>query len=87
VLDPNYYGDEHDVAVMVEGPRIARRIGEAPALAPWRAEEVLPGPAVTMDADVAAFVRDSLGSGVRHCRARGRADRVRLTVRHPGTRR
>ncbi|HEX4246514.1 MAG TPA: GMC family oxidoreductase N-terminal domain-containing protein [Pseudonocardia sp.] len=62
VLDPNYYADERDVAVMAAGLRIARRIGAAPALADWRAEEVEPGPSVVEEAALRAFVRDSLGS-------------------------
>ncbi|GAA1313352.1 GMC family oxidoreductase [Pseudonocardia xinjiangensis] len=49
LLDPNYYGDPRDVEVMAAGLRIARAIGRVDALAPWRAEEVLPGPGVRDD--------------------------------------
>jgi len=53
LLDPNYYGDPRDVEVMAAGLGIARAIGRADALAPWRAEEVLPGPGVHADDDEA----------------------------------
>jgi choline dehydrogenase-like flavoprotein len=51
LLDPNYYGDPRDIEVMAAGLRIARAIGQADALAPWRADEVLPGPEVRDDDD------------------------------------
>jgi choline dehydrogenase len=53
LLDPNYYGDPRDVEVMGAGLRIARAIGRADALAPWRVDEVLPGPGVHEDDDEA----------------------------------
>ncbi|MFG1929395.1 GMC family oxidoreductase [Mycobacterium sp. NPDC048908] len=49
-VDPNYLGDARDVATMRDGLRLARRIGEANALGPWRGAEVHPGPHVD-DAD------------------------------------
>ena len=60
--DPNYYADERDVRVMVDGLRIAREIGEAAALAPWRDRELLPGPDPRDEAELAAYVRTGLGS-------------------------
>jgi choline dehydrogenase len=62
VLDPNYYADERDVRRMVEGLRIAREIGQGNALAPWRGDEVLPGPGHDDEASLAAYVRTALGS-------------------------
>ncbi|MFD0578618.1 GMC family oxidoreductase [Dactylosporangium darangshiense] len=59
-LDPNYYGDPHDVAVMTAGLRIARTIGTAPALDSWRGAEVLPGPAVQDPAEVRDYLFQSL---------------------------
>jgi choline dehydrogenase len=47
LIDPNYFGDDRDMATMVEGLRIARDIGAAPALDVWRAEEMAPGDHVT----------------------------------------
>jgi choline dehydrogenase len=60
LVDPNYLGDLRDVATMCEGLRIARRLGQAGALAPWRGEEVHPGPAVD-DTDT-----DALREYLRH---------------------
>ena len=51
LLNPNYYGDPRDIEVMAAGLRIARAIGQADALAPWRADEVRPGPDVRDDDD------------------------------------
>ncbi|MFD0133962.1 GMC family oxidoreductase [Streptomyces sp. NPDC127159] len=48
-LDPNYYGDPHDVEVMAAALRWARELGRSAPLAPWRGAEVLPGPAVHED--------------------------------------
>jgi choline dehydrogenase-like flavoprotein len=49
VVDPRYLSDPRDVQVMVAGFKIAREIGRAKALAPWRAGEALPGPGVDTD--------------------------------------
>src|SRR5262249_11217410 len=38
IVDPNYLGDDRDMATMVRGFGIAREIGNAPALEAWRAE-------------------------------------------------
>ena len=44
VLDPNYYGVDHDLTTMIAGLRLAREISHAPALDPWRGEQMRPGP-------------------------------------------
>lgn len=49
VVDPRYLSDPRDVQAMVTGLKIAREIGEASALAPWRAGEALPGPGADTD--------------------------------------
>src|SRR5262249_21314534 len=49
VVDPQYLSDPADVQGMVTGLKIAREIGRANALAPWRGEEVLPGAGVDTD--------------------------------------
>ena len=43
IVDPNYLGDDRDMATMVRGFGIAREIGNAPALEAWRAEETRSG--------------------------------------------
>jgi choline dehydrogenase len=51
----------YDVDAMLYGMRLARRIAEQPALAPYIAAEVQPGPAVTTDE---ALVEDLRNRGV-----------------------
>ncbi len=49
VVDPCYLSDSRDVEAMVTGLKIAREIGRAKGLDPWRAAEALPGPSVDTD--------------------------------------
>jgi choline dehydrogenase len=60
VLDPNYYSDPHDLEVMTAGLRVARRIGAADALEPWRGREVFPGSEVRDDESMREYLRRSL---------------------------
>ncbi|MDP9841485.1 GMC family oxidoreductase [Streptosporangium lutulentum] len=60
LLDPNYYGDPHDLEVMTVGLRVARAIGCTAALDAWRGAEVLPGPEVKDDDSVRAYLYRSL---------------------------
>lgn len=62
VVDPNFLGDERDWKTIIEGFRIAREIGSAPALKPWRGEELAPGPAVVNEEPLRQFVRGTLAS-------------------------
>ena len=61
-IDPNYYSNPHDLDVMVAGLRMAREIGRADALAPWRRAEVLPGPAMQDEESLRAFLRTNLST-------------------------
>jgi len=58
LIDPDYLSAPEDARVIVEGVKIARRIGAAPAFAPYRGEERWPGAAVTDDAAILARLRD-----------------------------
>ncbi|MGA9873958.1 MAG: GMC family oxidoreductase N-terminal domain-containing protein [Rhodococcus sp. (in: high G+C Gram-positive bacteria)] len=60
LIDPNYLGDERDVAVMEAGLEIARAIGRSPALAEWRGEEVQPGTAIGDSSSVRDYLARSL---------------------------
>jgi choline dehydrogenase len=60
IIDPNYLGDDTDVATLVEGIEMARALADTPPLRAWIAEEVLPGPAVRDKAAIAAHVRRSV---------------------------
>lgn len=62
LIDPNHLGDEHDLATTVAGMRMAREIGRAAALDPWRGVELHPGPDVSDDAALRAYARRSASS-------------------------
>ena len=42
-IHPNYLSDERDLKVAIESIKVARRIAEAPALAPYITDEYVPG--------------------------------------------
>jgi choline dehydrogenase len=70
-IDPGFLTDERDVAGMLAGLRIAREIGAARALAPWRDKEVLPGPELTSELDLRGFLNRTVTTyfhGVGTCR-------------------
>jgi choline dehydrogenase-like flavoprotein len=63
-LHANFLSDEggEDLEGLVRGFKIVRRLAEAPAMAPWRGAEVLPGPGVSSDDEIRQFTRDTLGT-------------------------
>jgi choline dehydrogenase len=61
-IDPRYYTDPRDLDMMVAGLRMAREIGCADALAPWRGPEALPGPGVVGDEQLRAYLRRNIRS-------------------------
>lgn len=67
----NYLQEQTDVEALVRGVKLARWFGEADAYGPLRADEILPGPAMKSDADLATFVRrdtDTIYHGAGTCR-------------------
>jgi len=64
VIDPRYFMDpqDADITALVGGIRICRDIARQPALAPWVTHEVLPGPALQGDAELAAYARKTANS-------------------------
>jgi choline dehydrogenase len=48
----------HDVDAMISGVRLARKLAEQPALKPYIAEEVVPGPAVETDEQIVEDIRN-----------------------------
>ncbi|MFS0899731.1 GMC family oxidoreductase [Mycolicibacterium litorale] len=62
LVDPNHLGDERDWKTMLEGFRIAREIGAAPAFAPWYGEELAPGPDVVNEESFRAYLREAAGT-------------------------
>jgi choline dehydrogenase len=55
----DYLRTEYDMQAVIFGIRLARKIAEQPALKPYVAAELQPGPAITGDAQLAAYVRES----------------------------
>ena len=62
IVDPNYLGDDRDMATMVRGFGIAREIGNARALEAWRAEEIAPGPSIDDEESLRGFIRATTSS-------------------------
>ena len=56
-IDPNLLSAPQDLAPLLAGMRLVRRIFAAAAFARYRAEETAPGSAAQSDADLAAYVR------------------------------
>jgi choline dehydrogenase len=54
-----FLGSAYDMRAMVAGMRLARRIAAQPALAPFVAAEIFPGPACASDADLEGLVREA----------------------------
>ena len=57
LIDPQYLEDPEDMKTMIAGVKIGRRIFDAPAMAVHSRREVLPGPAVQSDDEIAADIR------------------------------
>lgn len=56
LIDPNYLAEDYDRAVYLEALERARDLGASPALADWRADEHLPGPACRGKAALLRFL-------------------------------
>jgi choline dehydrogenase-like flavoprotein len=58
-IRPNYLSDAdgYDLKLLTEGARISREIFAQAPFAPYRGEEIFPGPGATTDADLETFVR------------------------------
>ena len=62
LIDPNYLGTESDVRRMLHGITVAREIAATSPFDAWRAREVLPGPEVTGEAELRAFLARGTGT-------------------------
>ncbi len=56
-IDPGYLTDKQDLQVLIEGVRLARKILQAPAFAPYFKSEWLPGEACQSDKQLTEFIR------------------------------
>jgi choline dehydrogenase-like flavoprotein len=60
LIDPSYYSDPGDLDVLAAGLIAAREIGRTAALDSLRGEELLPGPDVTDDAGIRAYLQRNI---------------------------
>ena len=70
IIRANYLQEQADVDALVRGVKLARWFGEADAYQPLIGDEILPGPAMKSDAELAAFVRrdsDTIYHGAGTC--------------------
>ena len=58
----NYLATREDVDAMVMAVKLMREICAQPALAPYSGEELSPGPAVSSDTQIEAWLRDNFGT-------------------------
>lgn len=57
LIHPNFFSDEADLRVLVDGIKLARRIAGDRAFAPYRGAELVPADAAKSDADLEHLVR------------------------------
>jgi choline dehydrogenase len=62
LIDPNYLSEDSDIERMLVGLGVARDIGAANALAPWRDKELFPGPDSHTNAALRAYVRRTVST-------------------------
>ena len=60
LINPNYLAADDDMQTLAAGVKLARQILAAPAFAPYRGDEYLPGRRVRSDEDIKAFIRAHL---------------------------
>ncbi len=58
----NYLSSEQDVQMLVEGVKLARRLAQAKAFAPFYEMETHPGPQTQSDAELVAYIRNNAES-------------------------
>lgn len=67
VIRANAHGTEGDVAAMLAGVKLIRRLAAQPALAEITAEELVPGPSVRSDEDLINDIRSRSGTVYHPC--------------------
>ena len=60
----NFLKSDYDIETMIYGMRLMRRIADQPALKPYVAEEVKPGPGVQTEAEITEFLRGNAVSNL-----------------------
>jgi choline dehydrogenase-like flavoprotein len=59
LIDPRFFSVEDDLDVMLKGTKMARRMMDAPAFAPWRGKEIKPGTDIQTDDQLLEFIRNA----------------------------
>jgi choline dehydrogenase len=67
LIRPNYLSTQHDVAEVIQGSRLVRRIASSPALASIIDAEVSPSPSVASDEDLLDYFRAESSSIYHLC--------------------
>jgi choline dehydrogenase len=62
IIDPNYLSEPEDLRTLIEGIRLTREIGAAPAFDEWGAGEFFPGTACESDAQLTEYIRESIST-------------------------
>jgi choline dehydrogenase len=60
----NFLQTQSDLQALTAGMRLARKFTQQPALAPYVAEEIIPGPATNTDAEFEANIRQTANSNL-----------------------
>lgn len=81
LIRPNYLSDESDLEELVEGARILRKI--AGPMASQIKREIVPGPAIESDSEMAADIRARSGSVFHACGTCGMGPDPNLSVVDP----
>ncbi len=58
----NYLAEESDLNALIEGIKIARRLGETQAFAPFSDGELAPGSGIQSDQEITEYLRNSVQS-------------------------
>ena len=58
IIQPNYFSDEADMQVLIEGVKIARKLGGTEAFSPFRDVETHPGSQAQSDEEIAEYIRN-----------------------------
>jgi len=58
-IHANYFSDEADIAPLLEGVKIARKIAQAKAFDELRGPEIAPKPTIDTDDEIKRYIRDS----------------------------
>ncbi len=62
IIDPGYLTEPEDLRMLIESVRMTRAIGASDAFGEWNGGEFWPGPEVASDAELTAYIEESIGT-------------------------